>query len=913
MLPSAPNASALGRRPAGDIGGSLALLGDGPQLAGFHAPLLRATMLYARQCARGGARDDDRLIAQLREAIENAPRRPDRSIADYLADDYLHRAIDGAFRLISAEPDLQTMRPHHAAPTTTVEEARAELRRQVQAFLTREQRHHNAALTAETEPDAPHGALVVGTGLGKTQETMREVAKRVATMKAAGLPHRVLWLVPNHKLAGQTLERMADQQIDVAVYRGRDALDPDHRDFADPDKSKEEKGRMCLNLPAVEDALKAQANVETAICGTGEPGKPSCPWRNECAFQKQKHPAAKADVVIASNVFLFTPLPKELLDGVGLVVTDESWWQSGLLPAREIRLGGFADEPLQYPVRRDGQPHELDTNDLHAICCRLMDAVGRIPAGGMWTRAACEAAGLTADDCDLSHKLEWNRKRDELRPGMSVAERRAAVAAAEGNATIPRRAALWRTLATFLREGGALCGRVELADDEGRRRLLLHTRRAVRSELARLPILALDATMPAEVVRHYLPRLEVLADVHATTPHVEVTQITGGWGKTTLVPSERASSEENTTRKNRLGALADFVRLHRGDKGLVITYQAIEVGFAALPGVATEHFNNFAGVDDHGDVDSLFVIGRPLPDVRELRQQALALTGRPIMLEGGRLETRGARLADGTGAAVNVRAYDDPDLESLRVAITEAEVVQAIGRGRGVNRSADNPLRVFLMADVVVPVTLHRLTRWEDARPTDLHRMLARGVFYWSPADAHRAYSDIFPTRKTAAHVLERGRDFCPISLWISTHRGLGQKSLTQVSYRPIGRGQQQRMALVAPDALPGFEANLVTLFGPLAAFAILGGGKPPPAAAAPSPSLPEAPYEADNWEPMEPSARLPVRPADDCVSERCAQPLAAGPRQTFSVELSPPARRTGVMRSVAVFPGSTSSIGPPP
>jgi hypothetical protein len=38
--------------------------------------------------------------------------------------------------------------------------------------------------------------------------------------------------------------------------------------------------------------------------------------------------------------------------------------------------------------------------------------------------------------------------------------------------------------------------------------------------------------------------------------------------------------------------------------------------------------------------------------------------------------------------------HGPPTLE-VRVAITDAEVVQAIGCGRGINRTADNPLAVF--------------------------------------------------------------------------------------------------------------------------------------------------------------------------------------------------------------------------
>jgi hypothetical protein len=49
-------------------------------------------------------------------------------------------------------------------------------------------------------------------------------------------------------------------------------------------------------------------------------------------------------------------------------------------------------------------------------------------------------------------------------------------------------------------------------------------------------------------------------------------------------------------------------------------------------------------------------------------------------------------IADGTGAAVNVRVFNGPDLEALRTAIAEREIIQAVGRGRGVNPDATRPL-----------------------------------------------------------------------------------------------------------------------------------------------------------------------------------------------------------------------------
>ena len=159
-------------------------------------------------------------------------------------------------------------------------------------------------------------------------------------------------------------------------------------------------------------------------------------------------------------------------------------------------------------------------------------------------------------------------------------------------------------------------------------------------------------------------------------------------------------------------------------------------------------------------------------------------------------------MADGTGAAIKVRTYADADLEALRVAITDAEVVQGIGRVRAINRTAETPVDVFLMADVVVPLPVHQIVRWDDVRLDVIRRMWARGAILTSPSDAAKGYPDLFPTVEAAKKAMQRTagsgegfRGHLPRNLSI-----LGEcprNRLVAVTYRPFGRGQQTRTAWV--------------------------------------------------------------------------------------------------------------------
>ena len=60
----------------------------------------------------------------------------------------------------------------------------------------------------------------------------------------------------------------------------------------------------------------------------------------------------------------------------------------------------------------------------------------------------------------------------------------------------------------------------------------------------------------------------------------------------------------------------------------------------------------------------------------------------------------------GNGVAVEGPYHPDPRAEAVRRAICEAQLVQAIGRGRGVNRTDANPLQIDILTNAVLPLSL---------------------------------------------------------------------------------------------------------------------------------------------------------------------------------------------------------------
>jgi hypothetical protein len=58
--------------------------------------------------------------------------------------------------------------------------------------------------------------------------------------------------------------------------------------------------------------------------------------------------------------------------------------------------------------------------------------------------------------------------------------------------------------------------------------------------------------------------------------------------------------------------------------------------------------------------------------------------------------------------------HPDPTAEAARWQIAEGELVQIIGRGRGVNRTADDPLEVLLLTDTPVPLPVSETLSSKD-------------------------------------------------------------------------------------------------------------------------------------------------------------------------------------------------------
>jgi len=261
--------------------------------------------------------------------------------------------------------------------------------------------------------------------------------------------------------------------------------------------------------------------------------------------------------------------------------------------------------------------------------------------------------------------------------------------------------------------------------------------------------------------------------------------------------------------------------------------------------VSLEHHNNLRGLDRYKDVAALVVIGRTEPSSHAVEDDAMALTGAAVervrWYPQDTMLTREMR--DGTFSPAVGSRHPDPVAEAVRWQICEGELLQIIGRGRGVNRTAANPLDVWLLTDTVLPIPVDEELRATDLDPTPVDLMLARHGALLSPKDAARAYPDLFPTDNAATKQL-RQRIQVPFPYEDISIRGW---HLNSISYRIKGE-RGAREALVAPHQLDGFKAWLETVIGPVTHFQVVEDGGWPSRAPDPAPGAPLPGDIDDKW-----------------------------------------------------------------
>jgi hypothetical protein len=692
-------------------------------------------------------------------------------------------------------------RPVEVAPSLPVEEARKQLADTIGKFCIATEAWHAASRPSS----APRIGIRATVGLGKSAVSREQLRALQARLRCSGLPHRLLVFVPSLALADEAATGWATDGTRVAVHRGYEAKMPGLRHS------------MCQDLDMVRLAIASGQPVFPNACMRR--GGARCHNFDLCAKQDNLRQTEVADIIIAAYDNLFTGLSINT-DNVALMVIDEGCWERAIkavaVGLEEVTAIEAIDEPrLDDPVEEERAWADLFR--LRILAAKALHANG---TGPLFRRHLIDA-DLTADACREAAALEVRLRVDPgLQPGLAQAARRRAKDRSHDANRSLRREALFLALAQLLEGDVDRDGRIcVLPPDPVTRAIKVQVAalHAVDETFAHLPILYLDATLRPKLVETVLPGL-VVTEIAAAMPHMRLTAVQGSFGKSTLVEDPKAGPDENRRRRNRLQECVDHVRWEAArvspGRVLVVTYKQIEPAFAGIPGVVTGHFKAIAGLDTYKDVALLIVIGRPLPGEEDIANLTSAYLGR--LPEGGYHRVRrGVLMRDGSRRAVSAIEHEDPDAELLRSAVCMDEVIQAIGRGRGVNRSAANPLEVQVLADEALPLVHDRIVAWDALVPDIFQRMLLAGCAVDSPADAALLHPTIFPNAEQAKKALQRGvfGGQIPIS---NLYRDLSLKS---AAYRRRGRGRswQRVWWLEGPESK--VQSQLISKLGLVAAW----------------------------------------------------------------------------------------------
>ena len=258
-------------------------------------------------------------------------------------------------------------------------------------------------------------------------------------------------------------------------------------------------------------------------------------------------------------------------------------------------------------------------------------------------------------------------------------------------------------------------------------------------------------------------------------------------------------------------------RRHAG-RVLVVCNKRVRARLEALgmPGnVELAHFNALRGLDRWHDVVALIVVGWTLPAASVLEQQVGALTGAALPATGYQRAEARRELADGTCILSETWRHPNPVAEALRWSACEAELIQAIGRGRGVRRTATSPLDVLVLGEAVLPFPVELVPL--DHPGSDDVQFAHGAIAYAEPSHAARAYPQLYMSANATRMAWSRWRTASYKQLPIG--ECAPPPDHVRVRYQRAGAGQRPAEAVIDLARCPDPRAAVEHAQGILAAF----------------------------------------------------------------------------------------------
>jgi hypothetical protein len=577
--------------------------------------------------------------------------------------------------------------------------------------------HEEIDALFDDEP-VPALALIQTLGSGKTRAAIEAIA-----LAPAGA--RINFLAPDHALGAELLARITQAAGDrhrVAQVFGRDMVHPN----GEP---------MCREADLAAEVRVLGHSVQSTLCKSK---RARCPHFDGCRYQQQRADRGKPGIDVGPHAYLAIAESHSPLGRAHLTVIDEDPTKA-LIRDSSVPLDAISADELRG----------LDEIQ-HAVAAELSRLARDLLTG------SGTGEGITPQHCKMM-AIHWygQIKALPITPDMPRAAKQAALDAA-GAAKLARRVArFWLLL-------GEVAGRRERrpfrlydgTDDDGRKVKRVEMVWSLDPRIAG-PVLVLDGTANDAILRRFWPQIAI-ERIDIKAEHYHALQITDsavsktmlGYNADAMLKAPKAT-EETRARNNRakLAQIAEVVAALADGRVPLFTYKAVaeamreehpalpaEVGFQRHDGAWAGHLGNVRGLDRWRDAPAAIIAGRLVPSPAALEKQARAIfykDPRPMTYlpaDATKLprETRVIRMADGTGRTVEVETHPDPLVAAVLDQICRADLEQTVHRLRLVRRTPDNAPLVVIATNVVLNLTVHQTTTWDELlQPIEVMR--ARG------------------------------------------------------------------------------------------------------------------------------------------------------------------------------------------
>jgi hypothetical protein len=627
------------------------------------------------------------------------------------------------------------------------------LRQRIGSFVAAAIDHATAKDVGDQQlSDIVQRAIRTDTALGKSTTGRELLADAVRQLRLAGISDPLIIALPRHDLIDEAAAAMREiaPDLEVRAWRGR------------------RQPGMCGDLEGIAAARARSLDPQRFVCGV-------CPLADGCAYQVQRR--LRADVWFVAHDLLVAK-PPAALRHAALLWIDET-------PTAAALIGTGPDDdapslPLDVLRRLDpiaGKPDAADRlHDLRGLAHAVAAA---LPPGAMIAEPF-RRAGLTAAMAREAIKLEWSTK---LEPDPETG----AIEDADRNLDLAARARFWLSLAALLDDHtGAASGWLRIAPDrDGQTVCHMRGRREINAAWRDVPTLLTDASLDLSTARHLWPAMQQTADIAVEAPHQHIRQVDDCSYSLTMLDQldpriadhaelptkERGRRrEERGRRRNKLRAVHAI--LHREARlaapGLLLAVAQQRIipqlqAIGAMPvNVQWLHHGAVSGIDVYRQCARIVIVGRqaPAPAAVEAMREALTGTVGERLPHGGWYQRSDAvhLLQDGRLVPCEADRHPDPIADAFRRRIMALELQQIIGRGRGIWRTADNPLHVLVLSDVPLDLPIAEACPAAAVRPSFEDRQMAAlaGLAFECAAHASAVHRELWPTPERAQYAARR-------------------------------------------------------------------------------------------------------------------------------------------------------------